>query len=199
MLSRHFPGRTRGWVALLHALRFRDCPSPKRSTEMPTLLPVTCHQGHHCSAHSTLAPRTPRPLKTFSAPVLTLSTALPLCQPRKVVAFSNHKRRTKPRHSGLKQTAVKGTHKRGHTRGSNAVPLLKGVTWASPATLDAPKQTSREDHTPGSPPCIRHHPRLSSSPGPCSSSNPFPPLELLQTSGEKAPPWLISAPTKGQH
>lgn len=147
MLSRHFPGRTRGWVALLHALRFRDCPSPKRSTEMPTLLPVTCHQGHHCSAHSTLAPRTPRPLNTLSAPVLTLSTALPLCQPRKVVAFSNHKRRTKPRHSGLKQTAVKGTHKRGHTRGSNAVPLLKGVTWASPATLDAPKQTSREDHT----------------------------------------------------
>lgn len=192
------PGRTRGWVALVHALRFRDCPSPKRSTEMPTLLPVTCHQDHHCSAHRTLAPRTPRPLNTLSAPVLILSTALPLCQPRKVVAFSSHNRLTKPRHSGLNQTAVKGTHKRGNTRGSNAVPLLKGATWASPATLDAPKQTSRKDHTRLT---TLHSPspQTELSPGPCSSSNPFPPLELFQTSGEKAPPWLISAPTKGQH
>lgn len=42
-------------------------------------------------------------------------------------------------------------------------------------------------------------PELRSSPGPCSSSNPFPRPMLLQPSGEKAPPWLLSAPTKGRH
>lgn len=148
MLSRHFPGRTRGWVALVHALRFRDYPSPKRSTEMPTLLPVTCHQGHHCSAHRTLASWTPQPLNTLSTPVLTLSTALPLCQPRKVVAFSNHNRLTKPRHSGLNQTAMKGTHKRGHTERKQRGSTSQGSDLGKPGHLGCSKadQTSREDH-----------------------------------------------------
>lgn len=117
----------------------------------------------------------------------------------KVVAFSNHNRPTKPRHSGPNQTAVKGTHKRGDAKGGKRGSTSPGRDLGKLGHLGCSQAGVQGGSHQAHHPAIRHHPRLSSSPGPCSSSNPFPPPALLQPSGEKAPPWLISAPTKGQH
>lgn len=148
---------------------------------MPALLPVTCHQGHYCFAHRTLALRPSRP---FDYPLYTgcsLPEQLNRVPPTKVAVFSSYNRPTKPRHPGLNQTAMKGIHKRDAWRQRGST--YQGRDLGNLSHLGCSKAGVQGGTHQAHHPTFAITQELSSSPGPCSSSsNPFPPPMLLQSS-----------------